>query len=171
MAAAAPLRLLARATSSRKASLVTFAVALGALLLSAVWFTSARQALGDAFLQVSGAEQELAAASQRLREANLRVRLAQSAQGVVERASAAGFVENRWGERVVNVSQAPMGREDVNNLLASLARDDTRIFGAEAFDLSVTRPDEGLFDTADPRSPPLLLTMRGTLLFRTGEAP
>jgi len=169
--AAAPLRLIARATSSRKASLATFAVSLGVLLLSAAWFTSTRQALADAFLQGSGAEQELTDSSQRLIETELRVRLAQSTQDVVERANTAGFVENRWGERLVNVSQAPMGREDVNNLMVSLTRDDTRIFGAEAFELSVTRPDEGLFDTADPRGPPLLLTMRGTMLFRTGETP
>jgi hypothetical protein len=168
---AAPLRLIARVTGSRKAMLTSFAVALGALLLSAVWFTTARQALGDAFLQVNGAEQQLAAAQQRLREAELRVQLAERARAVVERANAAGLVEGRWGERLINVAQAPMGREDVNNLLGSVARDERRIFGAEAFDLSVTRPDEGLFDTTDPRSPPLLLTMRGTLLFRTGEAP
>jgi hypothetical protein len=168
---AAPLRLIARATRSRKASLVTFAVALGALLLAAVGFTAARQALGESYLQVSSAQQERAAAEQRLREAELRVQLAENARGVVERAKASGFVEDRWGERLINVAQAPMTREDVNNLLGSVARDDARIFGAEAFELSVTRPDEGLFDATDPRSPPMLMTMRGTLLFRTGDAP
>lgn len=168
---AAALTLIRRLTHSRKASLLTFAVALGALLLAAVGFTSARQALGDAFMQVSSAQQELAAAEQRLREAELRVRLAESARTLATRAEAAGFVEARWGERLINVAQAPMSREDVNNLLGSVARDETRIFGAESFELTVTRPDEGLFDTTDPRSPPLLMTMRGTLLFRTGEAP
>jgi hypothetical protein len=167
----APLRFIARVTGSRKAMLTSFAVALGALLLAAVWFTTARQSLGDAYLQVGNAEQALAAAQQRLREAELRVQLAERATAVAERASAAGFVEGRWGERLINVSQAPMAREDVNNLLGSVSRDERRIFGAEAFDLSVTRPDEGLFDTTDPRSPPLLMSMRGTLLFRTGETP
>lgn len=165
------LRFATRATGSRKATLTTFAVALGALLLAAAWFTTARTALGDAYLQASAAEQELAAARQDLREMELRVQLANDARRIAERATAAGFTEGRWGERLINVSQAPMGREDVNNLLGSISRDDSRIFGAEAFDLSVTRPDEGLFDTTDPRSPPLLLSMRGTLLFRTGEAP
>ncbi len=167
----APLRLVARTTGSRKAMLLTFAATLGALLLSAAWFTTTRQALADAYLQLNAAEQELTAAQQRLREAELRVQLAERARDVAERANAAGFAEGRWGERLINVSQAPMGREDINNLLGSVTRDESRIFGAEAFDLSVTRPDEGLFDTTDPRSPPLLLSMRGTLLFRTGEAP
>ena len=168
---AAFLRLLDRTTGSRKAMLTTFVVALGALLLAAVWFTSARQALGDAYLRVNRAEQQLATATQRLREAELRVRFAESAGAITSRANAAGFTANRWGERLINVSQAPMGRQDLNNLLGSITRDETRIFGAEAFDLSVTRPDEGLFDTTDPRSPPLLLSLRGTLMFRTGEVP
>lgn len=168
---AAPLRFLARATRSRKASLLTFAIALGALLLAAVWFTTARQALGDAFVAVSVAQQERAAAEQRLREAELRVRLADSVRQLDAQAEAFGFVEQRWGERLINVSQAPMPRVDANNLLGSVARDDARIFGANEFELSVTRPDEGLFDARDPRSPPLLMSMRGTLLFRTEETP
>lgn len=168
---AALLRLIDHTTGSRKAMLTTFALALGALLLAAAWFTTARQALGDAYLRVNRAEQQLATANQRLREAELRVRLVERASVVTSRANAAGFTANRWGERLINVSQAPMGRQDINNLLGSITRDETRIFGAEAFDLSVTRPDEGLFDTIDPRSPPLLLSLRGTLMFRTGEGP
>ena len=35
----------------------------------------------------------------------------------------------------------------------------------------MTRADEGLFDTTDPRSPPLMLSLRGTLLFRTQAMP
>lgn len=168
---AAPTSLLARITRSRKTLLVAFAIALGTLLLAAVWFTAARSALGEAYAGAGAAEQELAAARQRLQEAQLRVRLAENATALVAQAKADGLVESRWGERLINVSAAPLPRQDVNHLLASVARDDARIFGAEAFELSVTRPDEGLFDATDPRSPPLLMTLRGTLLFRTEETP
>ena len=146
---AAPLKPTGRLTRSRKASQVIFVVALGALLLATVGFTSARQALSDAFMEVSSAQQERVTAEQRLREAELRVRFAESARTLAGRADATGFVEARWGERLINVVQAPMSREDVNNLLGSVARDETKIFGAESFELTVTRPDEGLFDTTD----------------------
>ncbi len=168
---AAPLPLLSRFSRSRNASLLLFAVALGALSLAAVWFTAARNALDESYELVSSGQQSLAAAEQRLKEAELRVQLSESAKGLAEEAIASGFVEDRWGERLINMEQAPLDREDVGNLLASVSRDDDRIFGAQAFDLSVTRPDEGLFDTVDPRSPPLLMTLRGTLLFRTEESP
>ena len=168
---AAPSKLWARITASRKSLLVAFAISLGTLLLAAVWFTAARQALGDAYLQAGAAEQQLAEARQRLQETELRVRLAENATALVAQAKADGLVESRWGERLINVAQAPLPRADVNHLLASIARDETRIFGAETFELSVTRPDEGLFDATDPRSPPLLMTMRGTLLFRTEDLP
>lgn len=167
----ASLRLLARLPRSRKGSLLVFSVALGALLLAAVWFTTARNALDESFGLIGGRQQELAFAEQRLQETELRVRLAESAKALVRDANASAFVEERWGERLINVAQAPLARQDVNNLLASVSRDSTRIFGAQAFELSVTRPDEGLFDTIDPRSPPLMMTMRGTLLFRTEETP
>lgn len=160
-----------RLAGSRRTSLTGFAVALGALLLAAGWFTTARQSLGGAYGELAGAQQSLAAAEQRLRDAELRARLAESAGRLVEEARASGHVGEQWGERLINVAQSPMPREDVNHLLASVARDEQRLFGAEAFDLSVTRPDEGLFETTDPRSPPLMVTLRGTLLFRTTEAP
>lgn len=170
MSLAVPHRL-RRVAGSRKASLTGFAITLGALLLAAAWFTTARQSLGNAYDELAAAQQSLAAAEQRLREAELRARLAGSAEALVEEARASGHVGEQWGERLINVAQSPMPREDVNHLLASVARDERRLFGADAFDLSVTRPDEGLFETTDPRSPPLMVTLRGTLLFRTSESP
>ena len=47
------------------------------------------------------------------------------------------------------------------------------MFGAEAFELSVTHPDEGLFDAppiSDRAPAPLSLTLRGAILFRTATA-
>jgi hypothetical protein len=161
------IAVLARLRSSRQASLLLFAAALGALLIAAVWFTSARGNLAESYDQVGSRQQALTAAHQRRQEAQLRVQLATGANQLVERATARGFVEHDWGERLINVTQAPLTREDINDLLSGVARGDERVFGADAFELSVTRADEGLFDTPDPRSPPLMLNLRGTLLFRT----
>jgi hypothetical protein len=160
---------LARLLKSRKASLLSFAVALGALSVSAIWFTSARASLDQGYSLIGDRQQTLAAANHRLQEARLRVQLASGAQELVAEAAAGGFVDQAWGERLINMSQSPMPRGDVNALLAGVTRNDSRIFGAEQFELSVTRADEGLFDTPDPRSPPLMLTLRGTLLFRTQD--
>lgn len=159
----------ARLRQSRKASLVLFGSTLGALLCAAIWFTSARSELAEAYALVGSRTQELATAHQLRQEAQLRVQLAADATRLVEEASAGGFVEAGWGERLINVNQVPLPREEVNGLFAGVSRDDARVFGAEAFELSVTRSDEGLFDTPGPRSPPLLVTLRGTLLFRTTQ--
>lgn len=168
----APLTaVLARTHRTRKAALVSFAVASGTLLAAAVWFTHARRELAEAYAGIGERQQALAAANAALRESELRVRLAQTARSVVDQAHASGYEEAAWGERLINVAQAPLSRQEVNDLLASVARGEDRVFGAEAFELSVTRPEEGLFDPPSARTPPLSLTLRGTLLFRTLAAP
>ncbi|HVI26102.1 MAG TPA: hypothetical protein VM576_07920 [Xanthomonadaceae bacterium] len=159
--------LLLRLRESRRTSLTVFGVSLGALLVAAVWFTSARSDLAEAYGLVGSRQQALAAANQRMQEAQLRVKLADGAGELLARAEGEGLVEQAWGERLINVGQAPLTRQEVNDLLAGVARSEGRIFGAEAFELSVTRADEGLFDMPGQRTPPLLLTLRGTLLFRT----
>lgn len=163
--------LLARTQRTRKAALVSFAIASGTLLAAAVWFSHARRELAEAYAGIDERQQALATANAALREAELRVRLADTARDVVAQAHALGYEESAWGERLINVAQAPLTRQEVNDLLASIARDQDRLFGAEAFELSVTRPEEGLFHPPTPRTPPLSLTLRGTLLFRTRAAP
>lgn len=158
---------LAQLRQSRRASLLLFAGAMGALLFAAVWFTSARGDLAEAYALVGSRQQALAATHQRKQEAQLRVQLAAGAVQLAQRARAGGFVEADWGERLLNIRQTPLSRDEVNQLLAGVARDPARVFGAEEFELSVTRADEGLFDAPDARSPPLMVSLRGTLLFRT----
>ena len=67
-----------------------------------------------------------------------------------------------------------MSREDAAAVLAAVTRGSDRMFGAEAFELSVTHPDEGLFQApsanSDRAPAPLQLTLRGAILFRTGVA-
>ncbi|MGY0558942.1 MULTISPECIES: hypothetical protein [unclassified Lysobacter] len=164
---ASPAALLVRLRQSRQASLLLFAATLGALVIAAAWFTSARGNLAEAYSLVGSRQQALASADHRMQQARLQVKLATGARQLVDRAAANGFVDQGWGERLINVSQAPLTREQVNGLLSGVIRTDARMFGAEAFELSVTHADEGLFDEPGQRSPPLLMTLRGTLLFRT----
>lgn len=168
---ASALSLLARLRGSRRASLITFAVALGALLFAAVLFNRARSSLNESYARIGERQQALTAANQRMQEARLRVRLAGEAQALVNDAVNGGFVVGNWGERLINVEQAPLNRQEVNDLLSGTTRDGNRLFGADAFELSVSRPDEGLFDAPGARGAPLMLTLRGTLLFRTQFLP
>jgi hypothetical protein len=167
------LSLPARLVQSRRTSLLLFGGTLGALVVAGAWFTLARGSLGNAYDNVGQREQALGAAQQRLQEARLRVQLADGARQLVTRAANGGYLAEGWGERLINLNQAPLGRADGNELLDGVARDPARLFGAEAFEISVTRAEDGLFDLPPPRSPPLLVTLRGTLLFRTQvqEAP
>lgn len=164
---------LTRVLTSRRASLLLFAGTLGALVVAATWFTLARGSLATAYADVGQRQQALGSAQQRLQEARLRVQLADGARQLVSRASSGGYLDEAWAERLINLEQAPIGRSEGNALLDSIARDPGRLFGAEAFELSVTQPEQGLFDVPPPRTTPLLVSLRGTVLFRTQmqEAP
>lgn len=161
------LPLLVRLRRSRRGTLIAFGIALGALVFSAVLFNRARSGLNEAYARIGEREQALAAANQRMQEARLQVKLATSARALVNDAINGGFLARHWGERLINVEQAPLDRQAVNELLSGTSRDANRLFGAEAFELSVSRPEEGLFEMPGVRSAPLMLTLRGTLLFRT----
>ncbi|WP_374012290.1 hypothetical protein [Pseudoxanthomonas koreensis] len=165
-----PSSMLSRLRQSRRTSLTLFAITLGALVVAAAWFLGARSSLADAYQRLGNRNQALSEAQVREQEARLRVEYAQSAKQLVTAAQAHGLQPDAWGERLINLRQSQMGREEAASLLGAVGRDSDRIFGAEAFELSVTHPDEGLFDTPDAvdRAPsPLSLTLRGSLLFRT----
>jgi len=165
----APL-LLARLRQSRRSSLLVFAVTLAALVVTAVWFLAARSALADAYGRLGDRSQALGEAQVREQEAQLRVEYARSARELITAAQAHGLQPEAWGERLINLRQSQMSREDTANLLTAVTRGPDRMFGAESFELSVTHPDEGLFDPPPPgdRAPaPLSLTLRGAILFRT----
>ncbi len=162
--------LLSRLRQSRRTSLLMFAITLGALVVAAAWFLGARSALAEAYQRLGNRNLALSEAQVREQEARLRVEYAESAEHLLVAAQAHGLQPDAWGERLINLRQSQMSREDAASLLGAVARDSDRMFGAEAFELSVTHPDEGLFDTpqaADRAPAPLSLTLRGSLLFRT----
>lgn len=161
-----PRTLLARLQMSRRGSLLVFGVTLGALVFAAIWFSTARSNLAQAYALVGDRQQTLAQTQQLRQEAQLQVRFATEARKLLAEAESAGFNPADWGERRIGVSQTQMSRGEINDLLSGTSRSGSRIFGADAFELSVTRPDEGLFDVPLDRQP-LSLSVRGTLLFRT----
>lgn len=165
-----PPNLLARIRASRRTSLLVFAGALMALVITAVWFMSTRNQLSRAYQQVDAQSRALNEASVREQEAVLQVEYAGSARQLLAEVERRGLTPLQWGERLVRLNQTQMGREETAALLASLQRNPDRIFGASVFELSVTVPGDGLF-TAPPWSergaPPLQLSIDGSVLFRT----
>jgi len=166
--------LLSRLRRSRRLSLLLFAGSLIALVIAATWFIAARTGLARSYDQLSNRNQLLAQAQMAQQEAQLKVESARSAQQVMDRLSALGLQPEGWGERMINLRSTQLSRDESAALLAGIAAGPDRLFGAEAFELSVTNPAEGLFHLpvlVDERIPaPLQVTLRGSLLFRTGPA-
>ncbi|MCL7715159.1 hypothetical protein [Stenotrophomonas mori] len=169
-----PSLLLARLRDSRRVSLLLFAATLATLVIAAVWFVNARSSLANAYQRLGDRNQTLSDARVREQETRLRVDYADSARQLLEAAHAHGLAPDAWGERLINLRQGQMSREEALPLLATVQRAPERLFGAEAFELSVSHPDEGLFDppeSLDRKPAPLSLTLRGSLLFQTaGDA-
>ena len=59
-----------------------------------------------------------------------------------------------------------MTRKSANRLLGEIARASGRIFAAEQFELSVKEPQDGLFTPPSSPDSELLVSLRGTLLYR-----
>lgn len=162
-----------RITLSRRGTFVVFVATLAALVVSAIWFLHARTALARAYVSLGENQRQLTEVQARQNEAQMKLKYAQSSQRLMQAATERGLQPADWGERLINLRQAQLGREETASLLASTARNRGALFGADTFELSVTRPDESLF--VAPASPvrggaaaaPLSLSLSGSLLFRT----
>lgn len=166
--------LFVRLRNSRRTSLLLFAITLGTLVVAAIWFGNARSALASAYQNLGSRNQVLAEVRVREQEAQLRVDYAESARQLLEAAEQHGLSPQTWGERLINLRQSQVTREEALPLLATVLRSNDRMFGADAFELSVTHPEEGLFDppiSADRKPAPVSLSLRGSLLFQTESAP
>ena len=84
-----------------------------------------------------------------------------------KRAHALGLAPDQWSERKINLRQQSIPRDAANDILVSTGRGNGRLFAVDAFDLSVTRPEEGLFAVPAENNQPLRMTMSGTALFGT----
>jgi hypothetical protein len=147
---------------------IVFAVAMLSLLAaSALFFFLAQQLLkrsqAGAFLEARALQEA------RLMEANAldRKRLDESARELLDGAARRGLLPENWAGRRINLRQANLPREEVNDLIFSIARTDSRFFNLEEFEVAVTRDEEGLFSLPVRANAPLSVTVQGTLIFQT----
>lgn len=142
------------------AMLVLLLTASGSLVLSA---REARQVR----LERDMAQRERQRALQTQAQIESRGELEKIARQLLELAETQRATPRHWARRFIDLRQTPLARDAANRFFGSIARAEDRRFHVEAFDLAVTGNDKGLFHL--PGNAPLLLTVRGTLLFRAGE--
>lgn len=150
---------------NRSGGLLLLGGAVAVLLAGVLGFDRARSALPRA-------EQDLARAETALSDARMRENLAQrnrvllsTANELQLRAQNQGVLPQTWGERQINLRQQHLKREEINQLLMTTARGKGQLLRPEEFELSVTKSDEGLFETPESLAQPVLLSLRGTVYF------
>lgn len=121
-------------------------------------------------------QQELGQAESDLSDAHILEHLVQqnkllldAADTLQQHAQVMHVLPQIWGERQINLRQQHLMREEINHLLMTTPRAKGQIFKPEEFDLSVTRPDEGLFEIPDASKQSVLITLRGTVHFAIAE--
>jgi hypothetical protein len=153
----------------RRRRLLFAAVMLIVLLAATVFLVYARDTLRKNQIGAAFSQKEYQEALWAEEEARDVSRFNEKAQQLMQSAASHGVSPNFWAERRINLRQVQISRHEANELLLSVARTEGRLFSVEEFDISVTRDDEGLFNISNHPNTPLLLTVRGTALFRTGR--
>ena len=112
----------------------------------------------------------LAAANQSQARARMESRRSAAIETFLQEAQRTELVSSAWDERRFGIRQASMTRDATNRLLTELARARGRIFSAESFENSVKDPKEGLFNPPGMPQTELMISMRGSLLYRAKAA-
>lgn len=172
-AAAATVRLTCAAglQSRRRRVLLIFVLALLLLALATAMFVTTHQHTLQAELELTQARQMLMDARHHEDVVGQQVALHQALVDLDQHARRLGLAPQQWSERRVNLHQQAMPREAANDILLGTGRGNGRLFAVDAFDLSVTRPDESLFELPVGNSLPLRMTLSGTALFGTRGTP
>lgn len=155
--------------TQRKKRLVFAVCMLILLLLATIFLGYARQNLRQSQIDAAisqRAYQEAIWTEEEVKDVAL---LNEKAQQMMQSAVSRGLSPNDWAERRINLKQAQLTRNEANELLLSIARTKERLFSVEEFDISVARDDEGIFNVPSRPNTPLVLTVRGTAVFRTGK--
>lgn len=157
----------ARLQSRRRSVLALFALAVLLLVIAVAVFVMAHQREMRADLALQQARQTLMDARHREDVVQQQSHLHAALQQLDKQARALGLAPQQWSERKINLQQQSVPRDAANDILASTGRGNGRLFAVDAFDLSVTRSDEGLFQVPATSGQPLRMTMNGTALFGT----
>ncbi|MFA5489310.1 MAG: hypothetical protein WC284_08840 [Candidimonas sp.] len=155
----------------RRWQFIAFSISLAILAMAAFWFTQARYTLADAYSKLSISQRDHARALQAEAIVRKEVELANLIDKTLQVGTAQSMNSRDWGERRVQVRNTSMSRQAVNDLLTGVARQPGRLFGAEHFDVSVSRAEDGLFSSFDEsfQQPDLVVSLEGTLLFQVDQ--
>ena len=156
-----------RLRSRRRTTLLLFVLALLLLVTAVAVFVARHQRNMRADMAMSQARQALMQARHRQDVVQQQTRLVDALRQLDQRARALGLAPQQWSERKISLRQQSVPREAADDILTSTGRGNGRLFAVDAFDLSVTRPDESLFDVPAEGNQPLRMTMSGTALFAT----
>jgi hypothetical protein len=137
------------------------------LLLAASGLLLAAREVRQARLETALAQRAHREALQTQAQTQSRAELEKAARHLSQLAEARHATPRHWAKRFIDLRQTQLARGDANRLFRSFSRTEGRLFHVEAFDLAVTGNDKGLFHPSGNTL--LLLTVRGTLLFRAGE--
>lgn len=85
---------------------------------------------------------------------------------LMKEAEKTGLVASAWDERRFSIRQSSMARKAANRLLGEIVRSRGHIFAAEQFELSVKDPQDGLFTLPLSSESELVVSLRGSLLYR-----
>lgn len=89
---------------------------------------------------------------------------------LMKEAGKTDLVAGVWDERRFGIRQSSMTRKAANRLLGEVARSRGRIFAAEQFEMSVKEQQDGLFTPPSSPDTELLVSLRGSLLYRAKAA-
>lgn len=160
-------------SQEEKSSLSTrLTVLIGAvvlLMLGVFVFNKARQVTLQSEKSLMQIEAQYQETLQREKLSQRNQVLMQSVNELLSQAKKNGVISSSWAERQINMKQQNIGRELVNPLLISSAKNKNQMMNLEDFDLGVTQAEEGLFDLTVNSKQPLNLSFRGSLYFRLKE--
>jgi len=156
-----------RLRARRRNVMVAFVLALLVLVLAISVFLSARLHDRQAGVALEQSQQSLQQARHRQTLADQQTRLHDTLTRLAGHAQAYGLAPEQWSERRVGLRQQSIGRAAADDILTSTGRGNGHLFAVQAFDLSVTRADESLFELPVQSDQPLRMTMGGTAYFST----
>lgn len=144
-------------------------VSLVLALLSMAGLAAAHWSAATASAALATARQALSAA-QSLEAQNRRtLALRQTYDELMSQSQRHAVLAGDWDERRINVRQAQMSRASVNRLLSDMSRSPERVAGASFFEISVRDPQDGIFTRPTSIDADLVVSLRGTVLFKAAR--